>query len=165
MSDCWGYIFLTLVVIIFVIFGLTAVRTKERFSPTGWTQNCPPANPRPLSPKMAYGPPWRDSKVIDVDGDYIAGSVSPGSVFKCNGGNCPALGPSCGTVGDVPQLRENLPLGWGSTMTGPYADNWSMSGVNGINKPTLENPYGKVYPHGKQMYGFIEKGSNNCFDA
>lgn len=164
MSDCWGYVFLGVVIIFVVCFCFLVKSKKEPFSPDGWTQNCPPASPNALSPKMAYGPPWRSSEIISVDGDYIAGSVSPGSVFKCNNNDkCPPMVQSCGKVIDAPQL-ESLPLGWGSTMTGPYADNWALSGVNGINKATLRNPYGKVYPEGKQMYGFIEKGSRNYFD-
>ena len=168
MDSC--YLILGIVIFGFLLFGLIGVCSNrtEGFSPTGWSANCPPASPRALSPNMANGLPWRKPGWISVDGDYIAGSYSPGSAFKCdNEKDCVNLKTSgCKSKKeDVPEVVEDLPLGWGSSMTGPYADNWAMSGVNGINKATLRNPYGRVYPKGKQMYGFLEKGSRNCFDA
>jgi len=156
------------VILSIIIFGIFCIcrNPTEHFSPTGWTQNCPPAQPRALSPKIAYGPPWSPEGWIDVDGKYIAGSYSPGSVFKCdNQKDCAMIQvKGCPKRENVPLLRDNLPVGWGSTMAGPYADNNGMMNVNGVNKPTMRNPYGKVYPYGDQMYGFFEKGTNNYFD-
>ena len=123
----------------------------------GTTQNCPEANPTALSPRMAYGNKfgWKN-----IDGQ-IVGSYSPGSVFKCNNQkDCVNISVNgCPKKEDIPTVRENLPLGWGSTMTGPYAGNYAMSNVNNINRSSMKNPYGKVYPDGDQMYGFFERGA------
>ena len=135
---------------------------SEKFSPTGWTQNCP--NAAALSPKMAYGEPWTSTGWKKFDGKVV-GSYSPGSVFQCNDSDCSMITTKGCARKDTKgvMLKENIPIGWGSTMTGPYADNNCMSGINGVNKASMKNPYGKVYPEGKQMYGFCEKGVNNYF--
>lgn len=171
--DYTGIVLVFVVILSIIMFGMFCVAKKsgslEHFSPTGWTQNCPQAQPQALSPKMAYGPPWRQygiTKIGTGEDSYIAGSYSPGSVFKCkNEKDCPMLNVrGCAKRENVPLIRDNLPLGWGSTMTGPYAGNDCMMNVNGVNKPSMRNPYGKVYPYGDQMYGFCEKGANNYFD-
>lgn len=155
-------IFILAVIILLIVFGIVSCNLKsiEGFSPMGFTQNCPNGKGM-LSPRMAYG---RKFGHIRRDGS-VYGSNSPGSVFKCdNVRGCPNLNiKGCAKKMDIPIVRENLPLGWGTTMTGPYADNNCLSGINGVNKASMENPYGRVYPEGDQMYGFCEKGIDNFF--
>lgn len=119
-----------------------------------------------LSPSDAYGQPWYKPKTFKK-GKFIYGSQTPGSAFKCDSiADCPNLrvkGCSSKISDKAPTLQDNLPIGWGSTMSGPYADNDFMMNVNGINKPTFRNPYGYVYPKGDQMYGYAEEGSPNAF--
>lgn len=63
-----------------------------------------------------------------------------------------------------PQLKTDLPLGYGSTYAGPYSTNAGCSNnVNGIMKMQKQNRYGEMYPDGKQMYAYCVKGSNNPF--
>ena len=165
MDACSGIIIFSVIIVLIVFAIVCCYRKTENFSPTGWTQNCPNPRQTMLSPRMAYGKPWEQTGWKRFGKNYIAGSYSPGSVFKCKDPkNCSMIqSEGCPKKEDIPTLRENLPIGWGSTITGPYADNNCMSNINGVNKSSGKNPYGKVYPNGKQMYAFCEKGVNNYF--
>lgn len=152
-------ILLLAIILSLIIFGIVGMSRNEHFSPTGWTQNCPAPQNQLLSPKMAYGRKFGWKRF----GDNVAGSYSPGSVFQCkNPKQCSMINVrGCPHREDIPHLKEDLPLGWGSTITGPWAQNSCMSNVNGINKASMRNPYGKVGQ--QQTYGFCEKGINNFF--
>ena len=163
--DCVIPLIVFLIILTIVVFGIVCVCKKtENFSPTGFTQNCPRGKGL-ISPNMAVGEPWRKTGFVKLDNGKIAGSQSPGSVFLCDDvENCPNLTISgCDNRKENVILKENIPLGWGSTMTGPYAGNNCMSNVNGVNKPSMRNPYGKLYPEGDQMYSFCEPGTPNAF--
>jgi hypothetical protein len=104
----------------------------------------------------------------------ITGSCGPGCYFQCdNAKNCPnmklkGISPKNFTQNPVstsPNLEKNLPLGYGSTISGPYSGNAACSGnVQGAMKLASGNRYGKLYPEGDQMYAPCIKGTNNPFD-
>lgn len=85
-------------------------------------------------------------------------------------GSMRQCGPGCWTKSKIfskgckvkePKVR-GLPLGWGGTVTGPYAGpSGCTSNVNGVMKRSKRNPYGQVEP---QMYGMCVMGSENAFD-
>lgn len=148
-------------------------KLKENFSPVGWTRNCPPPSPPALLPSTAYGPMTGPLNAmyrkfgVRSDGKNVVGSLSPGAVFKCKDREkCPPLSvKGCNREEPSPVVRENMPLGWGGTMSGPYAGmSGCASNVNGITKMSYDNPYGATTPYGDQMYGMCVKGESNPFD-
>ena len=106
----------------------------------------------------------------------ITGSCGPGCQFQCdNAENCPNMKlkgvrpvpckhkPEAGLISTAPKLEKNLPLGYGSTVSGP--GNAACSGnVQGAMKLASGNRYGKLYPEGNQMYAPCVQGTNNPFD-
>jgi hypothetical protein len=153
-----SYIVMFAVILSLVVFGLVCCKCKK--VDTFGSVNC--TNAPLLSPKMAQGRHgWKNFKSGDTE--YIAGSYSPGSVFKCrNPEDCPNITVNgCGGHIKPPLVKENLPLGWGSTMT--VTGETCMSGVNGINKMSNRNPYGEIQPNGDQTVGYCVKGIDNCF--
>ena len=65
-----------------------------------------------------------------------------------------------------PNFPDNVALGWGGTMSGPYAGNSGCaSNVNGITRMSYNTAYGQTTPWGDQMYGICEKGESNPFDS
>jgi hypothetical protein len=119
-------------------------KITESFSPIGWTQNCPP-------PRM---------------GNDIIGSCGPGCIYKCKyKKNCPNL--EVGGCGKhiIPTIYEEIPLGWGGTMSGPYAgQSGCASGINGVANMSYRNEYGSTTPYGDQMYGMCDRSESNPFD-
>lgn len=113
--------------------GFTNVKKlKEHFSPTGWTRDCP------------------------YYGDIPSTECGPGCYTTSNLGI-----KGCRRKVSKPTLKR-LPLGWGGTMTGPYAgSSGCASNVNGVMKNSKRNPYGIVGP---QMYGMCVMGSDNAFE-
>lgn len=79
-------------------------------------------------------------------------------------------GPGCYTTSKInkrgcrkiskPNL-ENLPLGWGGTLSIDGVDGFCVSNVNGVMKNSKRNPYGLM---GEQMYGMCVMGSDNAFE-
>lgn len=117
-------------------------KIKESFSPTGWTASSPPPSPT----------------------SDIIGQCGPGCYYKCSDTkNCPNINvKNYGKKDRAPILRDNLPIGWGDTMTGPYAGpEGCSSNINGINRNSYMNPYGEL--GNDQMYSFCEKGVTNPF--
>ena len=148
------------IVLVLIVFGIVCIffPYSEKFTP----EVCPDGG-NLISQNALLGEPWRKPFVTKLKNGKVIGSQSPGSLFQCDDiENCPNLNiKGCAKTKPHVDVRENLPLGWGSTMTGSYAGNNCMSNVNGINMPSMKNPYGKV--DGDQMYGFCEKGTPNAF--
>ena len=108
----------------------------------------------------------------------ITGSCGPGCYFQCDSDeNCPNMklkgikpkhckrNPKSRLISTTPKLEKNLPLGYASTISGPYAGNTACSGnVQGTMKLASGNRYGKLYPEGDQMYAPCMQGTNNPFD-
>lgn len=178
------------------------LKLQEHFSPTGWTRNCPQPNPRAVGTSVAYGPltgplgrkfnkktgkfekvykPFgiQSDSIIrgksNISKGNVIGTCGPGCVYKCkNRKDCPNLVKGCAPKERIPNYPNNLPLGWGSTVSGPYAgESGCASNINGINKMSFETPYGSTFklspngkhlPSGNQMYGVCTKGSMNPFD-
>ena len=168
-------------------------KIKENFSPTGWDRNCPPPKPRAVATSVADGPltgpldrvynpkTGKFERVyhpfgVKSDGRDIIGTSGPGAVYKCKDKeDCPNIQvKGCRREELVPDFPDNLPLGWGGTMSGPYAGTpGCASNVNGINKMSFKNAYGETTKSspdqrrkgpGNQMYGMCVKGSSNPFD-
>ena len=158
-------------------------KLKESFSPTGWTKNCPQPHPRAVSPDMALGEMtgplnqwWNNIKKNNIkktskehfgNKKQVIGKCGPGCVYKCKEGeSCPNVEVTgCRRYERKPTLIENVPLGFGTTMSGPYSGpSGCASNVNGITRMGYGNPYGYTAPYGNQMYGFCEKGKPNPFN-
>lgn len=170
MNCVIGPLILFVIILTLTVFGLVCFLKKEEtfVDRENLINSNDSIRENLVSPNMAIGEPWRKSPhTVKLSNGKIVGTQSPGSVFICNDmENCPNIViKGCDKSKEIVNLRDNLPLGWGSTMTGPYAQNNCMSNVNGINKPSMRNPYGKVYPEGDQMYGFCEKGTPNAFEG
>lgn len=164
------------IVVILVVFALVMVYVprSETFSPTGWTVGCPPPSRvrfvKGKSPDVFSGPlavpltgplarRWnRDTHgfkpSFKITKGTFAGQV-PGR-YRKNVKSRPK---------GRPKVRNNLPLGWGSTMSGPYAGPAGCSGnVNGVTRMSYSTPYGETFPFGGQMYGFCESTPSNPFN-
>lgn len=141
---------------------------KEEFSPLGYTQNCPAAEV--VSPTFVMPRKGGDTKMINVPGLGIITNPSVGLAVQGK----PLKGKGCPNKQEMEENERllkkgfppNQPLGAGATMTGPWGGyNGCIDNVNGVNKPSYENPYGETVPLGKQqMYGMCVEGIPNAFD-
>jgi hypothetical protein len=153
-SNCNELIFLLIVIIIIIIFGIVMTcccNNNEHFSPTGWSANCPPPDPRAISQYLALKKNYKLS-----DGKNTITPCGPGCVCK----NCPKI-KGCSKKESTPKIIRGLPLGWGSTVTGSFAGRGNEGcaiNINGINKMSMNDAYKN------QIYHTCVRGRSNPFD-
>lgn len=102
------------------------------------------------------------------------GSCGPGCQFECDNKDCPNMKlkgnktkhtlPKGQMYSSKPNLTKNLPLGYVPSKVAYTGISDCSGNINGVMKSKNENPYGKVYPEGDQMYSFCDKGANNPFN-